>query len=329
MNVRFRPERMTIAPEFPHSEWLHEQEIRLSALRGQPVIVYFWDYASLASLVFLREIRRLEQRYAGHNLAFIGVHTPLFSFERERHQVERTAQELRFAHPTLLDNQHAAARAFHIPVVPVAYLINHKGMIVGQSGYGMPAFERHLQKTLRDLDPSASLPLLDQPASEQSDPGIQELFTGAQRGALGNPEGYSLHAPILYRLPEQRRAGHFYIQGAWQAGEEQLTYVGQTEGVIHMPYEAAEIYAVFSPHHELVERMLNPEVMSVEVWQDDRPLADEQRGDDVSTTGNIMIDHPRVYHLVRNRRQEAHELMLRIRSSGFSVYVFSFLGTSA
>ncbi|MCA9903888.1 MAG: hypothetical protein KC547_08530 [Anaerolineae bacterium] len=150
-----------------------------------------------------------------------------------------------------------------------------------------------------------------------------------QRGALGNPEGYSLRAPILYRLPEQRPTGYFYIQGAWQAGEEQLTYVGQTEGIIHMPYEAAEIFAVFSPHHELVERMLNPDAISVEIWQDDRPLTEDQRGDDVAATGHVMIDRPRVYHLIRNRRQEAHELMLRVRSGGFSVYVFSLWGVSA
>ena len=329
MNADFRPERTTFAPEFPTGEWLNGRGVPLSSLRGSPVIIYFWDYASLPSLTFLGEIRRLERRYAEHGVLFIGIHTPTFSFERERQQVALSAQRLPFSHPTLLDNEHTAAHAFHIPKIPAAYLVDPKGKIAGTNTRSMIAMELKLQKTLRDLDPTASLPPLDRSPSEQNQPELLELYAGMQRGVLGNPEGYAVHAPLLYRLPTRRRAGRFYIEGAWRAGEEHLAFEGQSEGIIHMPYDAVEVYAVFSPHHDLIERLLKPEPTTIEVWQDDRPLADEQRGDDLTADGRAIIDRPRVYHLVRNGRQERHELNLRVRSTGFSAYVFSLWGAAS
>ncbi|MCC6614875.1 MAG: redoxin domain-containing protein [Anaerolineae bacterium] len=329
MDTGFRPEHVLLAPEFPAGEWINSPGVRLTSLRGTPVIVYFWDYASLPSLTFLGEIRRLERRYAEHGIAFIGVHTPTFSFERERQQVVLSTQRLPFSHPTLLDNEYAAARAFQIPRLPVAYLIDPKGKIAGSNLRGMMALEAKLQKTLRDLDPTASLPSLNRTASEQGAPELLELYAGVQRGVLGNPEGYAVQAPILYRLPERRRAGRFYIEGAWRAGEEHLAFEGHSEGIIHIPYEAVEVYAVFSPHHDLIERLLKPEPTTIEVWQDDRPLAGEQHGDDLTADGRAIIDRPRIYHLVRNPRQEQHELNLRVRSMGFSAYVFGLWGAAS
>jgi len=329
MGTGFRPEHVVAAPEFPPGEWLNSQGVRLSSLRGSPVIVYFWDYASLPSLTFLGEIRRLEHRYAAHGVAFVGVHTPTFSFERERQQVALSTQRLPFSHPTLLDNEHGAACAFQIPRIPVAYLIDSKGRIVGTNMRDMLALELKLQKILRSLDPTASVPPLNRSTSEQRQPELLELYAGVQRGVLGNPEGYAVQAPILYRLPDRRRTGRFYIEGAWRAGEEHLAFEGQSEGIIHIPYNAVEVYAVFSPHHDLIERLLKPEPTTIEVWQDDRPLTDEQQGDDLTADGRAIIDRPRIYHLVRNPRQEQHELNLRVRSMGFSAYVFSLWGAAS
>lgn len=167
MDTGFRPEHTIMAPEFPSGEWLNSPGVRLTSLRGKPVIVYFWDYASLSCLTFLSEIRRLERRYAELGVAFIGIHTPAFSFERERQQVALSAQRLPFAHPTLLDNEYAAARAFHIPALPAAYLIDPKGKIISSTAHGMRTLELKLQKSLRGLDPTTSLPSLNPSPLEQ------------------------------------------------------------------------------------------------------------------------------------------------------------------
>jgi hypothetical protein len=116
------------------------------------------------------------------------------------------------------------------------------------------------------------------------------------------------------------------VSGAWQAGEQYLAYQGQTEGVVHVPYEAVEVNAVFTPHVEAVERMLHPQTVSVEIWQDDAPLDEALRGTDVTPEGRVLVDRPRMYHLVRNPGFEPHELTVRVKARGFAVYAFSFTG---
>jgi hypothetical protein len=145
------------------------------------------------------------------------------------------------------------------------------------------------------------------------------------RGALGNPEGYG-RLPMMYRLPKQRVLGAFYAAGVWQAGEQYLAFQGQTEGLLQVPYEAVEVNAVLSPHVEALERMLHPETVAVEVWQDDRPLTDVGRGADVGDDGRVRVDRPRMVNLVRNPGFERHELTLRVKSRGLAVYAFSFTG---
>jgi hypothetical protein len=42
--------------------------------------------------------------------------------------------------------------------------------------------------------------------------------------------------------------------------------------------------------------------------------------------GRLLLDRPRMYHLVRNPGFEAHTLTLRISSKGAAAFSFSFTG---
>jgi hypothetical protein len=72
--------------------------------------------------------------------------------------------------------------------------------------------------------------------------------------------------------------------------------------------------------------MLHPQVVDVEIWQDDLPLPEASRGSDVTAEGRVLVDRPRMYNLVRNPGFEQHELSLRVRKRGFAFYSFSFTG---
>ena len=91
-----------------------------------------------------------------------------------------------------------------------------------------------------------------------------------------------------------------------------------------LPYEYD--VAVLSPHAETIERMLHPEVVTVEIWQDDLPLPDALRGADVTEDGRVLADRPRMFNLIRNPGFERHELTLRVKVRGFALYAFSFTG---
>jgi thiol-disulfide isomerase/thioredoxin len=326
------------APEFASghapSDWINsERPLQLAALRGKAVLLDIWDYTCLNCLRTLPYLRAWHERYAAHGLVVIGVHTPEFTFGRERMQVELATRELEVHYPVLLDNDFKTWKAYDNRFWPARYLIDHEGCIrvlsYGEGHY--QEFERAIQSVLREMDSDVALPPVLPSLREEDRPeaplnhATPELRTGLHRGALGNPEGYAGGVPILYRLPTRRVNGAFYVAGAWQANDEYLAYKGTSEGIIQLPYEATEVNAVLSPHHDSVERFLHPEAVAVEIWQDDLPLGEERRGIDLTEDGRVLVSRPRVYNLIRNPRFERHELTLRVKTPGFALYAFSFV----
>jgi thiol-disulfide isomerase/thioredoxin len=327
------PER---APEFARGEWLNtDRPLRMSDLRGSAVLVDMWDYTSVNCLRTLPYIQEWHARYAAKGLVVVGVHTPEFAFGRERTQVELAVEELGIRYPVLLDNDYATWNAYQNLFWPSRYLIDAKGIIrcrhYGEGGYD--ELEQAIQTVLREIDSNLDLPpVMTPPHPEDQQKTLDyrptpALRGGFNRGALGNPEGYAGGVPIFYTLPGQRRIGAFYVGGAWQAGSQYMTYRGREEGLILVPYEAAEVNAILSPHVDVVERMLNPQPASVEIWQDDSPLHEERRGADVTEDGRLLVNRPRLYNLIRNPGFERHELALRVKSQGFTLYGFSFVST--
>lgn len=331
-------QRKIRAPEFASggspSEWLNtDRPLELAALRGRAVLLDIWDYTCLNSLRTLPYVRAWHERYAALGLTVIGLHTPEFTFGRERAQVEQATRELNVYYPVLLDNDFRTWHAYDNRFWPARYLIDRDGYIryLGYGEENYQEFERAIQSVLREINPDAALPPVMPPLREEDYPDVAlnratpELRTGLHRGALGNPEGYAGGVPILYRLPTRRVNGAFYVAGAWLANDEFLAYKGTSEGIIQLPYEATEVNAVLSPHHDSVERFLHPEAVSVEIWQDDLPLTQERRGYDLTEDGRVLVSRPRVYNLIRNPGFERHELMLRVKTPGFALYAFSFV----
>lgn len=319
------------APEFAPAYWLNsERPLSLAALRGRTVLLDFWDYANPASLRALATTARWDERYAAHGLAVVGVHTPAYAFGREQTQVELALRELGLRYPVLLDNEYRLWNAYAVEFWPTRILIDQDGLLRARSvGAGAEAeFERAIQAVLREIDHDADLPSVraDDPINPDFLRPTPDLPAGLADGALGNPEGYAGGATIFYGLPERRDTGAFYVGGAWAASREFLSYRGTTEGIVQIPYNAVEVNAIFSPHPDAVERMLHPEPVAVEIWQDDLPLLEERRGADVTEDGRVLVYRPRVYNLIRNPGFERHELTLRVRTRGFTLYAFSFVG---
>jgi len=335
MQENLLQQRTIRAPEFAPGEWLNTPHpLQMAALRGRAVLIDFWEYSCINCLRTLPYLRQWHERYAAKGLTLVGVHSPEFPFGRERGQIEAAVRELDIAYPVLLDNAFKTWDAYANRFWPAKYLIDAHGYIRyqshGEGGYG--DFERAIQTVLREADPNVDLPPMMLPLREEDKPGAvcyrptPELHAGLDRGALGNPEGYAGGVPMVYRIPKRRVPGAFYVSGAWKAGEQFLNYEGQTEGMIQLPYEAVEVNAVLSPHVETVERMLHPEAVSVEIWQDDAPLDEATRGADVTEDRRVLVDRPRLYNLVRNPGFERHELTLRLKARGFAAYAFSFTG---
>ena len=101
--------------EFPAGlDWLNVAFLRMNTLMGAgPVLVEFWDFARINSLRTLPYLKEWHARYADAGLRVIGVHTPGYSFGRDRDTVARAVERLEIAYPVLLDptSGHGASTA--------------------------------------------------------------------------------------------------------------------------------------------------------------------------------------------------------------------------
>ncbi|MCA9971175.1 MAG: redoxin domain-containing protein [Anaerolineales bacterium] len=339
--------RMVRMPQLAPGEWLNAAApLHREQLRGQVVLVEFWDYACVNCLRTLPYLAQWHARYAAAGLLIIGIHTPEFAFAHIRTLVETAVSTHHIQYPILLDNQSENWDRFANKAWPTRYLIDPDGYIRFQrrgEGYYQET-ERAIRRLLRQRDPDVALPPLLAPLRAEDAPGAvcyrptPELHAGYQGGlfggALGNPAGYLPHTPVFYPLPEaaERSAGQFYVEGVWRAWPEALAYAGQGGGRILLPYQAATVNAVLSPTADPVALRLRLHAAAaepvVDVRQDGRFLDPAIAGADVQHlpdgTSRIWVDQPRLYQLVRNPDFGWHELTLTFQATDLALYAFSF-----
>ncbi len=334
--------RVVRMPDFAPGAWLGvDQAPTRELLRGQVVLVDFWDYTCINCIRSLPYVTSWQRRYADRGLAVIGVHAPEFRFAQVRQQVEEAMRAYDIGFPVLLDNDYQTWDRFAVRAWPTKALIDAEGYVryrvQGEGSYHET--ERAIQAALRLRDPDAALPDEPLPLLRPEDaPGAvcyrstPELYAGYERGSLGNRSGYAVDNPVVYEMPAERPEPGFYADGIWRAGRESFAFAGQSGGQIALPYHAVGVNAVLSPTADPVEVALNLRPSEadpvVEVWQDGQPLTPLNAGDDIlyddGGLSYALVERPRMYELVRNPAHEAHELILVFRATGLALYAFTF-----
>ena len=120
------------APEFPSgAEWLNVGFLRMSTLMGRgAVLVEFWDFARVNSLRTMPYLRAWHERYSGAGLRVVGIHSPGYSFGRDRDTVVRAVERLEVGYPVLLDPELEAWRLYGNMGWPGRYLFDRTGRLV-------------------------------------------------------------------------------------------------------------------------------------------------------------------------------------------------------
>ena len=70
------------------------------------MLVYFWTYTCINSLRPLPYIKGWAATYHDAGLVVVGVHTPEFSFEHERGNVDAAVRGLNVQFPVAIDSNH-------------------------------------------------------------------------------------------------------------------------------------------------------------------------------------------------------------------------------
>jgi cytochrome c biogenesis protein CcdA/thiol-disulfide isomerase/thioredoxin len=306
------------APEFTGNDsWLNtpgERPLSLRELRGRVVLIDFWTYTCINCLRTLPALRAWHERYERDGLVIVGVHTPEFTFERDRDNVERAIEDNDLRYPIAQDNAYATWNAWGNQYWPAKYLIDAQGQVryvhLGEGAYA------ETEKAIRELLAEAGERGLGaasgvQPSSADAGVRTPETYLGVVR-----TEGFVDPAPAIgtrrYPPPGALPSSRFGLSGVWRVNEERATAVAGAE--IHARPVAREVYLVMSSRGGRARR--------VEVLLDGRPVPPHAAGTDVGN-GAVTVKSQRLYRLVSLPEVGEQDLVLRV-PPGVSAYAFTF-----
>jgi hypothetical protein len=139
------------------------------------ILVEFWDYARINSLRTQPYLTAWHERYSPLGLRVIGVHSPGYSFGRERVGVERAVDRLGIEYAIALDPEFEVWKLYGNQGWPARYLFDAGGwlrfMHYGEGEY--LATELAIQDVLLELDPELQLPEPMAPLRPEDEPGVK------------------------------------------------------------------------------------------------------------------------------------------------------------
>ncbi|MFN4337144.1 MAG: thioredoxin-like domain-containing protein [Candidatus Nitrosocaldus sp.] len=128
------------APEFPRGfRWLNAkgQQLSLARLRGHVVVLDFWTYCCINCMHMISELARLEQKYRGKPVVFIGVHSAKFYNEQDAKNIEQAIMRYEIEHPVIVDEDMRIWKMYNVHAWPTIVIVDPLGYIVyKRSGEG-------------------------------------------------------------------------------------------------------------------------------------------------------------------------------------------------
>lgn len=324
------------APEIGQT-WINADPISLRSLRGQVVLLDFFDYTCVNCLRTLPYILEWRRRYQDKGLVTIGVHAPEFYFSRTAQHVITAAQDLGLDYPIVLDNDYQIWQAFANKCWPSKYLIDKDGYIryfhMGEGGY--VDFEEAIQELLRLRDPLLRFPAPMTPLTELDKPGVlqacrrstPELYLGAARGRIQNPEGLKDNQLIEYHYGATLTPDLPELAGWWGTGDQCIevacSRIGNSVAQpsrLRLQYSGAEVNLVLMPPPDSTGRLfltLNGENLPAALHTEDT-LSDELH------RSYLRIDKPRMYRLLSQPSFTEGTLELSSDTPGLQLFAFTF-----
>jgi thiol-disulfide isomerase/thioredoxin len=306
--------------------WLNSEPLTPAGLRGQVVLVDFWTYTCINWLRTLAYVRAWAEKYEGHGLVVVGVHTPEFPFERDPDNVREAAEEMRVEYPIALDSDYGVWRAFNNMYWPAIYIADSEGCIrhhqFGEGGYA--ECERVIQQLLkeggRDRTGDDLVSVAPEGFEVQADWAnleSPETYLGYEQAQnLSSPDGVAFDEPRTYAAPDSLRLNHWALSGDWTI-ESGATVLNQTDGGIAFRFHARDVHLVMGPPSRGAS-------VPFRVLVDGKPPG-EAHGFDVDEQGRGTLTQQRLHQLIREPgpiTDRTFEIMFR--APGVEAYCFTF-----
>jgi thiol-disulfide isomerase/thioredoxin len=322
--------RLPVEGEFPSfgdaTGWLNSQPLTAAALHGKVVLIDFWTYTCVNWRRTLPYVRAWAEKYKGHGLVVIGVHTPEFSFEHNVDNVQWAIKDMKIGYPIAIDSDYAIWRPFNNEYWPAVYFIDAKGHIrhhqFGEGEYQQS--EAVLQRLLAEAGISgfSSEPVsIDAYGAEVAADGgslrSPETYVGyEQTENFASPGGASRNKPRVYAPPTGLSLNHWALAGNWTVGKEAIA-LNQSTGRIAYRFHARDLNLVMGPAARGTS-------VHFRVTIDGQPPG-AAHGVDVDGDGNGTALEQRLYQLIRQPEPIAdHQFEIEFLDSGVEAFDFTF-----
>ena len=302
-------------PGFDSGPWLQSEPRTWDDLEGRVVLVDFWTYSCINCIRTLPHLTAWHDTYAPYGLVIIGVHTPVFDFEKDTPNVEAALEQYGIRYGVVQDNDRTIWRAWDQRYWPAKYLFGADGRQEYQH-FGEGAYyetetkiRELLAETGTDLPPRVETPDGAAPRVDIT----RELYAGAWRQpqAIGNEPSYAPGDTIDYTLPDVRQADRIYLEGTWFQGEEALR--AETDGIVSLRFRAAAANFVAD----------GTGCLGVQV----NGTAAPNWGPAVDEAGRICLSGATSYDFYAGGYAD-HEVQFHV-PAGFELYTFAFSRTVA
>ncbi len=115
------------APDFT-LKTLDGSTVTLSKLQGHPVLINFWASWCTPCRAEMPEIVRVYEAHKADGLVVLAIN---MTFQDSLPEAQAFAKEFHMPFPVLLDDTGAVARdAYRVPVLPMSFFVDRKGVIV-------------------------------------------------------------------------------------------------------------------------------------------------------------------------------------------------------
>jgi thiol-disulfide isomerase/thioredoxin len=307
------------------TSWLNSDPLTNESLRGKVVLVDFWTYTCINSLRPLPYVKAWAEKYKDAGLVVIGVHTPEFSVEKERANVQDAVRGLKVPYPVAIDSDYRIWEAFHNEYWPALYFIDAKGRIrhhyFGEGQY--VEAERVLQELLKEKGAAG----LDESTVRVAGEGVEaapsaavespETYVGYRRGErFASHEPVARGVPNTYGVPDRLALNDWGLVGSWNVGPESAL-LETAGGRIVYRFHSRDLHLVLAPGKDG-----RPGRFKVRL---DGAAPGDAHGSDETPDGSGEVREPRLYQLVRQgTRVDDRTFEIEFLDPGVRAFVFTF-----
>ncbi|MCA9327859.1 redoxin domain-containing protein, partial [Candidatus Saccharibacteria bacterium] len=295
--------------------WINTDPITLADLKGKVVLIDFWTYSCINCQRTQPYLNAWYDRYHDDGFVIVGVHAPEFAFEKVKSNVQEAAERENIKYPIAMDNDFKTWRAYDNKYWPAKYLIDKNGQ-VRYTHFGEGAYEETEQniQTLLGETGSTVSSQLGADTSQQRVGQSPETYLGYERGErFANAPQFAADKTVNYTLSNTLSTNQWSLGGPWQIGDTQSVAKGTS--TLRYKFSAREVYLVMDGPTD------TPLTLTV---NGQKVTASSNGGEDVDANGNVSLDGPRMYKLVKLPEFRTGQTLDISVPAGVSVNAFTF-----